>query len=81
MKTGYYELYDLTNVVRLNYTNINTKEYSLLVLLEGSISSGVMIDLRYNSDDDTLKNIRIYEVQSSESWFVDDLYDSITLDN
>ena len=80
-ENGVYELYGLTNVVRLNYTNINTKEYSLLVLLEGSISSGVMLDLRYNSDDDTLKTVRIYDVQSSESWFLDDLYDSITLDN
>jgi hypothetical protein len=80
-ENGVYELSGLTNVVRVNYTGITTQEYSLLVLLEGSISSGVMLDLRYNSDDDTLKTVRIYAVQSSESWFVDDLYNSITLDN
>jgi hypothetical protein len=80
-ENGVYELSDLTNVVRLNYTDINPPEYSLLMLLEGSISSGVMLDLRHNSDDDTLQTVRIYTIQANDSWLVDDLYDSITLDN
>ena len=80
-ENGVYELSGLTNVVRVNYTDITTQEYSLLVLLEGSISSGVMLDLRYNSDDDTLKTVRIYTIQPNDSWLVDDLYDVITLDN
>lgn len=80
-ENGVYELTDFTNVVRLDYTDINTQEYSLLVLIQGVITSGVVLDLRYSSDDDTLQKVRIYTTQANDSWLVDDLYDSITLDN
>ena len=80
-ENGVYELTDFRNVVRLNYTDINTREYSLIVLLQGIITSGVVLDLRYSSDDDTLQTVRIYTTQANDSWLVDDFYDSITLDN
>jgi hypothetical protein len=80
-ENGVYEASDLTNVVRLNYTNVNTEEYSLFVLLQGTISNGVLLDLRFSSNDDSLQTVRIYEIQSSDAWLLDDHYDSITLDN
>jgi hypothetical protein len=80
-ENGVYELTDFRNIVRLNYTDINTREYSFLVLLQGTLSNGVVIDLRYNSDDDSLQTVRIYTTQANDLWLVDNLYDSITLDN
>lgn len=65
-----------TNTVRLNYTSEN--EYSLLVLLNGTLSNGLLLDLRYGSDDDKLNQIRIYKIETNSVWQLFELFDSVS---
>jgi len=68
-----------TNTVRLNYTD--NVEYSLLVLLDGSLSNGLLLDLRYDSDDDKLNRIRIYSIHTNDVWELEETFDSISTDS
>jgi len=76
----YEEITDLNNVIALN--NTSSGESSLLVLLEGSMSLGTMLELRYtNTTRDTLKEARIYSIDSNTEWDTDSIYDDIEIDN
>lgn len=68
-----------TNTVRLNYTNDG--EYSLLVLLDGSLTNGLLLDLRYESDTDDLNRVRIYSINSNDVWQLEETFDSIRTDS
>lgn len=69
-----------TNTVRLSFPD--DEEYSLFVLLDGSLSgNGLLLDLRYKSSDDTLINLRILSIENNDVWRVNKLFDLITIDN
>ncbi|MGK0270574.1 MAG: hypothetical protein ACI88H_001221 [Cocleimonas sp.] len=73
-----------SNVVRLNETFPTSDGYTLLVLLNGSLSSGTMLQLRYEGttpSTDTLTEVRIYNIKENERWEVDSLYNDISIDN
>jgi len=79
VEVGTYVDSTLNNVIKLD--NSDTGESSLLVLLEGSLSLGTMLELRYSDTTrDTLKDIRIFTIDSSNQWNTDSLYDVIKTD-
>jgi len=68
------------DAVRLN--NASTAEYSILVLLDGSLSQGTMLELRFSDEiNNTLEEVRIYDITASNQWDIDSLYDEITTDS
>ena len=80
VEIGTYADSTLNNVVTLD--NPDTGEYSLLVLLDGSLSSGTMLQLDYTDiTRDTLKEVRIYTIDSNNQWDTDSLYDVIKTDS
>ena len=81
IETGTYgESADFNNVVILD--NLDTGQSNLLVLLDGSLSSGTMLQLDYTDiTRDTLKEVRIYTIDSNNQWDTDSLYDDINIDN
>lgn len=76
----YAESNDLSDVVRLD--NTTTGEYSLLILLDGSLSIGTLLELRYSDQaTNTLEEVRIYSIDSISEWNVESLYDDISTDS
>lgn len=78
-ENGVYKDSVYTNVVRLEFPDSN--EYALLILMEGSLSSGQLLDLRYNLADNKLQAVRIYAIGTNDVWKVDDLFSAINTDN
>jgi len=75
----YEDSTDLNNVVTLN--NTVSGESSLLVLLEGSLDLGTMLELRYTDiTRNTLKEVRIYTIDTNTKWDTDSIYDDIEID-
>jgi hypothetical protein len=71
------------NVVRIEYSDSNDSEYSLFILLNGSITDGTLLDLRFNGgseNKDDLNRVRIYSL-SGDNWTLEEERDAISEDN
>ena len=79
-KSGVFNNSDFNNVVKLVNSDSITDEYSLLVLLEGSLTTGTMLHLRYTASTDTLNEVLIYTIDTNNRWDMDSLYDTIKID-
>ncbi len=82
-QNGIFKQSTYSNVVRIDYSDSSDSEYSLYVLLEGSITDGTLLDLRFNGDTDNkddLKSVRIYSL-SGDNWVVNDERTAISEDN
>lgn len=69
------------NVITLENTTSN--ESRLFVLLEGSLTSGTMLEIRYSSftrGRDTLQEIRIHVIEANDQWETDSVFDDIDID-
>ena len=81
-EVGTYDDSDIyNNVVKLDNADSNADEYRLLALLEGSLSSGTMLQLRYTKSTNVLKDIHIFTIDTSNRWDVDSVYDNISIDD
>jgi len=78
-ENGVYKESVFTNVMRLEFPD--SSQYALLVLMEGSLSGGQLLDLRYNLADNKLQAVRIYDIGANDLWKVDDLFSTINTDN
>lgn len=76
---GIYKKSDFNNAIRLDFNGLGY--YRLLVLMQGSLSSGQLVDLRFDDTSKLLEEVRLINISSSESWKVDELFDSIEFDN
>jgi len=72
---------ELNDVVRLDDSSGSS---TLLILLEGSLTDGALMSIEYSSeetDENSLEEVRIYEIETNNRWETDSQYDSITVDN
>lgn len=61
--------------------NANSGFFSLFVLMQGTLNSGTMLEVKYT--DSTLlalQEVRIYEIGDNNLWETDSLYDEINVD-
>lgn len=77
----YNEASGFNNVVRVHNLDDNSDEFRLLVLLDGNLSSGIMLELRYIKSTNALDEARIYTINADNQWATNSLYDNINNDN
>ena len=80
-QNGLFKQSTYTNVVRIEY--IDNSDYSLFILLEGDISDGTLLDLRFEDDTDNkddLKSVRIYTLRGN-NWDLEEERTAIMSDN
>ena len=70
---------DFPDAIRLD--TVETGEFSLLILLEGSLDLGTMLELRYTTTTltDTLNEVLIYSIDDNQ-WDTNNAYDDIDID-
>lgn len=69
---------EYNNVVRLD--NPESGEYSLLMLLDGSMTEGTMLEFRYTTVTDTLNEVLIFNINTNNEWDIESLYNNIDID-
>lgn len=78
---GIYEDSDIfTNVVRVDNMDLSTDEYSLFVLLNGSLNLGSILELRYTESTAELNRVTIYSINDEDDWETESFYDDIEID-
>ena len=65
-------------VVRLDLPT--TDEHRLLFRLNGSLNSGLLMDLRFTTSSNTLKSVYIYNTGENDNWDTESVYDDIRFD-
>jgi len=77
----YNEASGFNNVVKVDNLDDNSNEYRLLILLDGSLSSGTILELRYIESTSALEEARIYIINADNQWRTNSLYDVINNDS
>lgn len=70
----------LNNVVRLEYTDTDSDIYSLLILLDGGLTDGTMLELKYLKSTETLSEVLIYSIDANNQWETESIYNNINID-
>ena len=70
----------LNNVVKLDNSDSSSDTYSLLVLLDGGLADGTMLELKYKESTETLTEVLIYSIGENNQWETESLYNSIAVD-
>jgi hypothetical protein len=78
-ENGSYKISGFNNIVQLDFNGLGY--YRLFILMQGSLSSGQLADLRYNETSNLLEEVRLMNILSSESWKVDESIGTVEFDN
>jgi len=72
---------NLNNVVRVDNMDENSDEYRLLILLDGNLTSGTILELNYIESSNLLDEARIYIIKADNRWGTNSFYSNIFTDN